>query len=501
MLDSRKWQLYATDPAAFRDDLVIDRGGTPCRLGDCMDPWQRADFEALDGAWLKAVGRDPGARLVVPRAWLERPRGHSKSSDIAVMVVWALVFAPRVVRGFAGAGDRDQARLIRDAIHTLVQLNPMLRPILDVQAWRVVNVAQGHPGNGSELQILSSDVATSFGLLGDFFVCDEPSHWSDAGEGLWTSLLSAAAKRPNALLVAILNAGWRSHWSWRVREAVRESAGWYFSHLDGSCASWITPEALAEQQKLLPSIQYSRLWGNLWSDESGEGLNPYKLGLCVCRTGPMDFKPPSLPIVSTLIDVGWKRDNCGIVAIGMDFQRQKLVLVDRVRLSPKQYASGQIQLSDVKRVVYDFRKRFGATNIIADTWQCVGLLQELGTEGFWCLFREPNAPRVNENAKALIEAVDEGILELFPSGLVEDLKACTIVERPHGLKVEFPRDERGHGDEGSALVGALPILLQDMRLAANEMGMARPKRGAWDENGLRGPLVNRLEGRTFLSTD
>ena len=135
--------------------------------------------------------------------YLERPRGHSKTSDLAVMVTWALAFAPRMVRGVAAAADRDQSRLLRDAILRLVRLNPWLGPVLDVQAYVVRNVADGHPGRDSQLEIISSDAGSSFGLLVDFIVCDEVTNWEGDGD-LWHSLISAVAKRPSCLIVFIL---------------------------------------------------------------------------------------------------------------------------------------------------------------------------------------------------------------------------------------------------------------------------------------------------------
>ena len=76
-------------------------------------------------------------------AWLERPRGHSKTADLAVMASWALFASRRQLFGVAAAGDQDLARLLRDAVRRLVDCNPWLRTILDVQANRIVNSRTG----------------------------------------------------------------------------------------------------------------------------------------------------------------------------------------------------------------------------------------------------------------------------------------------------------------------------------------------------------------------
>src|SRR5262249_47244354 len=152
-------------------------------------------------AWQKLAGF-PIEGNPIRRAWQERPRGHSKTSDLAVMAAWALAFSPRPIKGIAAAASKDQAALIRDALSTLVRLNPSLAA-LDVQNWCIVN-----RNTGSQLEIMSSDVPTSWGQLPDFIIADEVCHWPDGkGEELWGSLFSSAAKRAHCLIVVITNAG------------------------------------------------------------------------------------------------------------------------------------------------------------------------------------------------------------------------------------------------------------------------------------------------------
>src|SRR5262249_55571931 len=137
------------------------------------------------------------------RSYLERPRGHSKTTDIAIMASWAIYAARRRISGIVAAGDSDQARLITNAISTLCLLNPPLRQVIEVRRNVVVNRK-----TGSELAVISSDAATSYGLLPDFIVIDELTHWKDGnGEALFHSLISSAAKKANCLLCIISNAG------------------------------------------------------------------------------------------------------------------------------------------------------------------------------------------------------------------------------------------------------------------------------------------------------
>ena len=71
------------DPAAFRRALLIDRDGKPTPFAAIMDDWQDWDFRVLDDGWKRVAGQGGDGTL---RAYLERPRGHSKTADLAVAV-------------------------------------------------------------------------------------------------------------------------------------------------------------------------------------------------------------------------------------------------------------------------------------------------------------------------------------------------------------------------------------------------------------------------------
>jgi hypothetical protein len=174
-------------PAEFRARLTIDADGRPVTFKP--DFWQDAAFLALDPAWRALAGLGPPA--TVTRSWQERPRGHSKTCDLAIMIAWALAYSRRPLRGVAAAADRDQSKFLRDALGVLVRLNPQLQ-CLDVQQWSVHNRA-----TGSSLEIISSDVSSSWGHLPDFVICDEVAVWPEGrGEGLFGSLFSASVAYP-----------------------------------------------------------------------------------------------------------------------------------------------------------------------------------------------------------------------------------------------------------------------------------------------------------------
>lgn len=463
-MDSATLQRLASDPAEFRRQLVIDADGGPRRLADCLDDWQAADFAAIDAGWRRVVGLPAdGAKQ---RAYLERPRGHSKTSDLAVMVTWALFAARRQIAGVAAAADKDQGRLLRDAVAKLVALNAWLAGLLDVQAYRVVNVR-----TGSDLQILSCDAPSSYGLTPSFAVVDELTHHRT--EELWVSILSAAAKRSDCMLVVISNAGTGQgeSWQWKIREAARTDDGWYFHSLDGCRASWISPKHLAEQRRLLPAIQYDRLWANRWTSGSGDALLEDDITAAVTKRGPM--KPKRGWIYTAGLDVGLSKDSCALVAVGKSIGEQWLIekpngdeVVSRVRATGRLRAASvtlwkpergrRISLADVERSVLRLHEHYGLASLAFDPWQAEYLIDRLSSAGVPCERVPASGGNLQAMATSMLDVFSSRMIDLFPhERLLSDLRNLRIQERSYGVRLTSPRGPNGHGDAATALALAI----------------------------------------------
>jgi phage terminase large subunit-like protein len=467
------------NPAAFREALAIDTDAGPQPFAERMDPWQRADFAALDDGWRRAV---EGSEIEAAhsRAWLERPRGHSKTADLAIACSWALFASRRRLSGYGAAADRDQARLLRDSIGRLTFVNAWLSRLIEVESYRVINQR-----TGSTLEILSSDAPTSYGLLGDFFVCDEVVHWQK--RDLWDSLFSSAAKRSTSMLVCISNAGLTDDWSWELREAVRQNASWYFSRLEGCQASWITPKQLEEQKALLPSIAYARLWENQWSAGGGDALSQEVIAAA--------FRPDLQPQLQAEqgfeyvagLDLGVSRDASALCILGV---KRSHTGHGRIRLAHTQVwrpARGQkVDLQRVEDAVLEAHDRFHLRDLRYDPWQAIHMSSRLQAGGEAVRASEahkvrgrPQAgarvpmtevPQVASNlqrmATVLIESFNDRRLELYDEpDLKRDITRLRVEERPYGFRLVSPRDALGHGDLGTAFSLAL--------LAASELAARR----------------------------
>lgn len=446
-MDADTFRQIALYPATYREHVLIDCDGVPKPLASVMDPWQAADFVAMDASWRRVSGQQTESGPT--RFWCERPRGHSKSLDLGVMAAWCLTFSGRRLSAIAAAADRDQSRLLRDAIGRLRLMNPWLE-VLEVQANRIVNRK-----TGSTLEFITSDAPSSYGALIDFAIVDEVCHWRD--RALFDSILSAAAKRSHCLLACISNAGWLDGWAYKVREAIRTDQSWRFSRLNGPVASWITADRLSEQQRLLPDFQYRRLWLNEWVTGSDSPLiGTADLDRSVCIEEPTCFPRGEGPYCGGL-DLATRKDNSALVVIGENVLGPRLRLAAVREWSPRQYG-GEVPLSIVESEILQLAHRMpGKLTIAFDPFQAELLAQRLSThEDKIAMYRFPwSSLNKHRMALAAIESFRFRRVDLYPhEGLLRDLRRTSIVERAGRIGFELPRDEYGHGDVGSAFLMA-----------------------------------------------
>lgn len=451
-----------SEPAYFREHLLIDRDGTPTPLGSCIEPWQKKDFEALDPAWMKITRRDlPAAPY--QRAYLERARGHSKTTDLAVMCSYVLFASKSKIFGVAGASDRTQAKLLNDTIGSLIQLNPWLGgELLEAHSHDVIN-----KHTRSKLEIMASDVGSSFGVTPDFIIADELVHWKK--EGFWESMASSAGKRRDCVLVVITNAGLGIGitWQWRVREKFRKSDTWYFSRLDGPVASWMTEERLDEQRKLLSESAYKRLWLNIWASDIG-GLSAEDIRACTVLDGPQyEFRHDRSPYIAGL-DLGIRHDHSAFVVLCSDVMRQRTELV--MSKSWKPPVGGEIKIEKVESEVLEAQRRFHLDAVIYDPHQAVHLAQRLRDRGV-NMIEMPFTPRnCDLMATELLKAFSNRLIGLYDDQeLLHDLLRLQIVERQSGFKLQATRDETGHCDRAVALSMVLPYGISWTRERLEEM--------------------------------
>ena len=383
-------------PAVFRKAVNLTSDRTiPFEV--VMQPWQAIDFAALDDAWTQlgnvfATGepRHSGEprgvspwvtsrcrtnevtggltppRSPIRRAYIERPRGHSKTADMAIQIAWILQYAKRPLRGLAVAADKDQATLIHDAVARLAEFNRDLLPDLRFTADEIRNER-----NRAKLTVISSDVASSWGALPDFVICDELCHWEKPD--LWHSLISSAAKQKHCVLTVLTNAGVGRDWHWEVRENARRSPRWHFSTINDPQAPWIDPADLEEQRAQLPPAVFDRLWRNIWQHSDGEFVTLEEAA--ACRDESLTEQSHGRPGTRyfAAIDYAEKHDYTAAALVHREGNR---ILVDRLDVwvpTP----SEPVRIEWIEAWMTDIAAKFHDVSFVVDEYQLLSTIQRL----------------------------------------------------------------------------------------------------------------------------
>jgi hypothetical protein len=461
-----EWAIPAevwVDPAEYRKVLRIDTGKGIELLGKVMEPWQRRDFEAMDSAWQCVAYPDfTPAEQPPRRAYLERPRGHSKTNDIAVMVSWVLASSEHQINGDAIAADREQARLLKRAIDRICRFNPWVGCKLKITRNRVENV-----DTKSVMTILSSDSSTVYGTTPDFIVADELTHWPS--EEMWSAIFSASAKRPRSVMVVIANAGAGQgkpdgeggSWQWRVREGARLSPRWYFHWLDGPQASWITEDDLTEQRSFLPPKAFRRLWMNQWTTEGGDALDAADIE-AACRLLRHQEGPYPGWIYGCAFDLSTKHHHSAFVMLGTLPGTGRVTLA-RIRSWKASESGGTVDLQAVEADIVEDIKGFGPAFCAFDPSQAVLLAQRLERQtGCSMIERAFIGKEPDKMARDLLTAFRTRRIDIWRhEELLYDLRQLSIIERKWGMKIEAPSDrQHGHADRAIALLMCLGPMLE-----------------------------------------
>ena len=270
--------------------LVLEDGR---RWGDAAEPFQWADAQAV----LEPGPEDPRSHF------LTRPRGASKTSDLAGVAASALLTQLRPqARAYAVAADADQARLLVDAMYGFVMRTPGIGGALQVDRWKVTATR-----TEASLEVLPADGPSAYGLLYDLAIVDEIAQWkSTPGPRMvWEAVLSAAPKVADSRLVVMTSAGDPAHWSHGVLTHAKASPAWRVNEVPGP-TPWIDPAALEDQRALLPESSYRRLHGNEWTSAEDRLTSVDALRACVVLDGPLRPQPGQDYVVA--VDLGLKND-------------------------------------------------------------------------------------------------------------------------------------------------------------------------------------------------
>lgn len=480
-MNAQRIKRYATDPVAFREDLIIPSAHGPSRFGEVIADFQREDFVALDQAFLALKeGRKPD----LSRLWIERTKGASKDSDLAVALLWLLAFCPRPLSCQVGAADRDQADEMRKAAKDILRLNSWLEEVIEVQSWSIVNER-----TGSVCEIIPADVAGSHGARPDLLIVNELSHVTR--QEFVQNLMDNATKVPHGVVIICTNSGHLGTWQHDWKENARTSERWYYSAFQQP-APWLDPDELEEAKKRNSPNRFARLWFGQWVPAEGDAI----------QVGFIDraVDPSWQPLRSCLsghvfvagIDLGLKRDNAAVCVLAksagwmeeqpVKHDQQPLPsaiegaldagLMDDPRSTVEDWDSvwhegdgklrlaftrvwrptqGQINLQSVEDCVAELHAQLGLSLALFDVWQAGQMIQRLHAQGIEAEGLHFTGNVLTEMASEVVTGFQDNRIVLYEDAeLIKDLKRAQLIERPQGSRLEWSRTSEGHGDLGTA---------------------------------------------------
>ncbi len=450
-------ELSRREPKVFRAMLEIDGAGSErVRYANVIAPFQERDFAALDPIFMWTAG-SPGAEdPAKKKAWIQRARGHSKTTDIASELTWLCYAGRKQASVIVGAADRDQAKLVSSSIRKLIEMNPWLSDFVDHTTYEI------RSKNGNVvIEILPADAASSFGYTPHLTICDEFTHWRKAE--FWGSLVSSAEKKRGCLVVCC-NAGVGKDWKFNVREAARTDPQWYYSAPEGCVAPWFTQKQLDGQRKLLPPAEYSRLWENKWQESGGELVSLEEALACVNHDiTEQDYGTPGWSYVAS-VDYAEKHDFT-VGGIGHVYDHK--IYLDRMDVEMPRPGKS-VKTSWVRNWMENIQERFLDVLFIVDPYQLVTIIEELGAQGFDIERFDFGSGKGNyEIGIALRQAIIHNRVEWYPNcgavqrewgreGLEDELASLIVKPTSGGKRWRFDHiNDNVHHDDRSYVLGSM----------------------------------------------
>ena len=425
--------------------LVIESGH---RWGEVATPVQWQDARAvldLDGP---------------PYHFLTRARGFDKTSGLAGIALAAMLCQlPAASRLYGLAADKDQGRLLVDAIAGFTRRTPELAGAVTVDSYKATCP------NASVLEVIPADAASAYGLRPSFLIVDELAQWATTAgpRELWEATTTAMAKVPGARLVVLTSAGDPAHWSRAILDHALDDPLWHVHEVPGP-PPWADPDRLAEQRRRLPESSWRRLFLNEWTSPEDRLTSLDDLRQCVTLAGPL---PPAVGVRYVVgVDLGVKNDRTvAAVCHGETiYDSRGRVAGVRVVLDRLQVWAGTrqhpVELADVEAWLIEAATAYGAVPIV-DPWQAVLLVQRLRDRGVWATEFAFTAQSVGRLATTLHTQIRSHLLALPDDpDLIDELANVRLKETATPGVLRLDHDAGRHDDRAIALGLACIALLE-----------------------------------------
>lgn len=399
-----------------------------------------------------------------PYGWDGRSRGSSKTTDGAVVAIAAMVAQlPEASRCYAIAADRDQGRLILDAVEGLVRRTPGLEHAFAIGAWRATYLR-----TGTTLDVLAADEASIWGLRPAFVFVDEIAQWGTTygPRRVWEGISTSVAKIPGARMLVMTTAGDPAHWSYGILIHARSDPLWWAHHRRGP-SPWMESARLEEQRRRLMESSFRRLFLNEWTEGEERLTTDEDLRSCVVLDGSQKPKSGLRYVIG--VDVGLKNDRTAVVVAhaerldplwieGRPRDQLRRVVLDRLavwsgsRLRP-------VKLAEVEDYICEATRQYNRASVVFDPFQAVGMMQRLQAKGIRCEEFTFSSASVGHLATTLHLLLRNHALALPDDPeLIEELASVRLRETSPGV-FRMDHDPGRHDDRAIALALAAHHLL------------------------------------------
>lgn len=385
--------------------------------------------------------------------WL-RSRGYSKSLDAGgVALSLMLAGLPAGAECYVGAGDREQAAILRRKIAGLVSRTPEVRGLVEVGAWRVAV-----PARDVALDVISADAASSWGLTPALVVLDEVCMWGET-EGprtFFDALMTSLPKRVDSRALLISTPGAPSHWTRKVYDGACRDPRWRVSHLAGP-PPWADRAEIEAERRNLPESIFRRLFLAEWVEGEDRLVRHEDLDAAMAHDGALAPQPGVAYHVT--LDVGLVRDHT-VVAVGHAEgpPNDRRVVVDLLRVWAGTHRK-PVDLSDVEETLVPLSAAYNHAPVTSDPYQAAQLISRLTRRGVRATPWQFTAASVGRLGAALHVALRERRLVLpKDAALREELAHVRLREVPGGYRLDHTH---GRHDDMAVAVALLVVLLTD----------------------------------------
>jgi hypothetical protein len=363
--------------AFFLDACVIPVSPDPRPFGMVADQWQRELVSAKIPAVNNLAGF-PDQDATHTHFLSILARGHDKTGLQGRIAAFLLCYSRRPVNGYIVAADKDQGRILVEAMQQEAQMNPWYGDKLEFSKYEVV-------GPAGKFEVVPADAGSAYGFRGNVYILDELTHWKEGvGEKIYGTIMSGTEKVPGSLVICITNAWVKGSWQEKllIRPAFADPKEWRVFYREGSIASWMTPERIEKARQLLPAMVAKRVLGNLPIDPVEEAgyLDPVDVDACLDPAWvPHAAAQPGYNYVLTG-DYGPTKDRTALGVLHME-PDQRLGVDELAVWQGKNSPTGRVSIEKVEEWLLDRYKKFKPRAIVLDPYQMLGTIERLLKKG------------------------------------------------------------------------------------------------------------------------